>query len=70
MNQASTTAAESGLALAAKATPPVSVSLASIAGMPVSDAVLWCTLIYTVLLIGHKLLMIWRSIMRPGEKND
>jgi hypothetical protein len=70
MNQASTTTAESGLALAAKATPPVSVSLASIAGMPVSDAVLWCTLIYTVLLIGHKLLMIWRSIMRPGEKND
>jgi hypothetical protein len=70
MSTTSSQAAESGVALAAKSAPPVSVSLATVAGMPVSDLVLWCTLIYTVLLIGHKLLMIWRSIMRPGKKND
>jgi len=61
-----TQAAESGIALAAKATPPVSVSLASIAGMPVSDLVLWCTLLYTLLLIGHKL-SIWRDLTRKGN---
>jgi hypothetical protein len=70
MSTTSSQAAESGVALAAKSAPPVSVSLATVAGMPVSEMVLWGTLIYTVLLIGHKLLMIWRSIMRPGKKND
>lgn len=55
-------AAESGSALVAKAAPPVSVSLATIAGMQVSELVLWGTLIYTTLMIGHKLLMIYRDI--------
>jgi hypothetical protein len=62
-----TQAAESGIALAAKATPPVSVSLATIAGMPVSDLVLWCTLLYTLLLIGHKLMSIWRDLTHKGN---
>ena len=64
MNPASTTAAESGLAMIAKSAPPVSVSLATVAGMPVSDVVLWGTLIYTVLMIGHKLLAIYRDVTR------
>jgi hypothetical protein len=64
MNPASTQSAESGLAMIAKSAPPVSVSLATVAGMPVSDVVLWGTLIYTALMIGHKLLAIYRDVMR------
>ena len=48
--------------MVAKAIPPASVSIATIAGVPVSDLVLWATLIYTVLMIGHKLLAIWRDL--------
>jgi hypothetical protein len=47
--------------IGAKLAPPASVSLATIAGYPVSEIVLWATLIYTVLLIGQKLVQIWRE---------
>lgn len=57
-------AAESAGAMAAKALPPASVSIATIAGMPVSDLVLWATLIYTVLMICHKAMAIWRDLRR------
>jgi len=57
-------AAESAGAMLAKATPPASVSLATIAGVPISDLVLWATLIYTLLMIVHKMMSIWRD-MRP-----
>ena len=40
---------------AAKASPPVAVAGATIAGMPVNDLVLWVTLIYLVLQIGFLL---------------
>ena len=72
MTPTSTQAAESGAALAAKAAPPVSVSIATIAGMPVSDLVLWGTLIYTALMIGHKLFAIYRDVSRSlkNERND
>lgn len=49
-------------AIAAKAGPSVSVSLASIAGYPVSDLILWATLIYTTLMIAHKVYQIWRDL--------
>lgn len=65
MSATSQTAAESVGAMAAKALPPASVSIATIAGMPVSDLVLWATLIYTVLMICHKLLAIWRELREP-----
>lgn len=55
-------ATESGAAIAAKAAPPVSVSLASVAGFQVSEILLWATLIYTVLMIGHKLYAIYKDI--------
>ena len=55
-------AAESGVALIAKAAPPVSVSLATVAGYQVSELVLWGTLIYTMLLIGHKVMAIYRDL--------
>lgn len=55
-------AAESAGAMIAKAAPPASVSIATIAGAPVSDLVLWATLVYTVLMICHKLLVLWREL--------
>lgn len=48
--------------LTAKAAPPVSVSLASVAGYQVSEIVLWATLFYTVLMIGHKLYQIYKDV--------
>lgn len=53
---------ESGVAIATKAAPPVSVSIASIAGYQVSEILLWATLIYTVLMIGHKLYQIYKDV--------
>ena len=49
--------AETGAAIAGKISPPVAVLGAKFAGMNISDMVLWLTLIYTVLLVVHKL---WR----------
>lgn len=54
--------AETGAALVAKAAPPVSVSIASIAGIQVSEILLWATLIYTILMIGHKLYSIYKDV--------
>lgn len=56
--------AETGITLVAKAAPPASVSLATLAGVQVSELVLWATLIYTVLMIGHKLIAIYKEL-RP-----
>ena len=70
MSTTSAQSAESGIALVAKSAPPVSVSLATVAGMPVSEMVLWGTLIYTALLIGHKLLMIYRDIKNKKEVHE
>jgi hypothetical protein len=59
-------AAESGVALAAKAAPPVSVSIASVAGYQISEVLLWATLIYTILMICHKLYSIYKDV--KGDK--
>lgn len=48
--------------MAAKAAPPVSVSIASIAGVQVSEILLWATLVYTLLMIGHKLYAIYKDV--------
>lgn len=32
------------------------------AGVPVSEILLWATLFYTVLMIGHKLWQIWKDV--------
>ena len=56
------TTAETGAALASKAAPPVGVSIATLAGIQVSEILLWATLVYTVLMIGHKLWQIYREI--------
>jgi hypothetical protein len=55
---------ETGVSMATKAAAPVSVSLATIYGYQVSELVLWATLIYTVLMIGHKLISIYRDLRK------
>lgn len=61
MTTTSQTATESAGAMAAKALPPASVSLATVAGYQVSELVLWATLVYTILMICQKTLAIWRE---------
>jgi hypothetical protein len=49
-------------AIAAKVAPPVTVSLATVYGLQVSDLVIWATLIYTLLMIGLKLYQIYKEV--------
>jgi hypothetical protein len=49
-------------AIAVKATPPVGVSIASVFGYPVSDVLIWATLIYTLLLIIQKCYQIYKEV--------
>ena len=60
---------ETGIALVTKAAPPVTVSLATVAGYQVSELVLWATLIYTALLIGHKVFQIYKDIAENTFKS-
>lgn len=53
---------ETTTAIVAKIAPPASVSLATVVGIQVSELVLWATLVYTVLLICHKLWSIYKDI--------
>lgn len=56
--------AETSTAIVAKVTPPATVSLATVMGYQVSELVLWATLIYTVLLIGHKIWSIYKDFKK------
>jgi len=51
-------------AVATKVAPPATISLATVAGYQVSELVLWATLIYTVLMIGHKC---WQIVKEARE---
>ena len=53
---------EGAAALIAKAAPPVTVSLATVAGYQVSEVLIWATLIYTVLMICHKCYQIYKEV--------
>jgi hypothetical protein len=55
---------ETTAAIIAKVTPPATVSLASVMGVQVSELVLWATLIYTILLIGHKAWSIYKDLKK------
>jgi hypothetical protein len=55
---------ETAAAVAAKAALPVGVSLATIFGMQVSDLLMWMTLIYTVLLIVHKVWLMYKDFRK------
>ncbi len=54
--------AETAADMAIKAAPPATVSAATLAGVPVSELVLWATLLYTLLMICHKTLTIYREL--------
>ena len=62
MNDTAQASAETVGAIVAKVAPPATVSLATIAGYQVSELVLWATLIYTILLISHKLWQIIKEL--------
>jgi hypothetical protein len=53
---------DTATAIVAKVTPPVGVSLATVAGYQVSELMIWATLIYTVLMICHKLYQIYKEV--------
>jgi hypothetical protein len=50
--------------IAAKVAPPITVSLATVAGYQVSEVLIWATLIYTVLMICHKCYQIYKDIKK------
>ena len=68
MSTAHQSAAESTGAMITKAGPPAGVSIATIAGINVSELVLWATLLYTVLMICHKAMVIWRDLRRAPAR--
>ena len=49
---------------ATKLSPPAAVLGAHVAGMPVAEWIQWLTLIYLVMLIGHKGYMIVQDIFK------
>lgn len=53
---------ETAAAVISKVAPPVTISLATVAGIQVSELVLWATLIYTILMIFHKLWQIFKDM--------
>ncbi len=60
---------DTAAAIAAKAAPPVGVSLATVAGYQVSELVLWATLVYTLLMIGHKVYQIYQDVSGNVSKS-
>lgn len=52
-----------------KSAPPIGVAVANVAGMPVPELVQWATLIYLVLLIGHKGWQIYKEF-RTGRADN
>ena len=54
--------ADTGASMIVKTAAPVTISLATVAGYQVSEILLWATLIYTVLMIAHKLYTIYKDI--------
>jgi hypothetical protein len=59
---------ETAATVTAKVAPPVGVSLATVAGLQVSELVLWATLVYTVLMIGHKVYQIYLEVQQTLDK--
>jgi hypothetical protein len=53
---------DTATAIVAKVAPPIGVSLATVAGYQVSELMIWATLIYTVLMICHKLYQIYKEV--------
>lgn len=58
------THAETTAVIVTKLAPPATVSLATVMGVQVSELVLWSTLVYTILLICHKLWSIYKDFAK------
>ncbi len=58
---------ETGMGMVTKSAAPVTVSLATVAGYQVSEILLWTTLIYTILMIGHKLYSIYKDVTNKNK---
>lgn len=69
MNDAQHAAVESGSLIVAKAAPPATVSIATLWGYQVNELLIWATLIYTTLMIGHKVYTIIKDI-RDSRKTQ
>jgi len=61
--------ADSITTIAAKTAPPLTVSLATIGGVQVSEILLWATLIYTLMMIGHKGWSIYVDVFRTSKSS-
>lgn len=55
---------ETSVAIAAKSALPVGISLATFMGYQVSDILMWMTLIYTILLIIHKVYLMYKDFRK------
>ena len=55
---------ETTTAVVAKAALPVGVSMATVFGFPISDVLVWCTLIYTLLMIIHKVYLMYKDFKK------
>jgi hypothetical protein len=62
MSSLTHTTTETATGMITKASAPITVSLATVAGYQVSELLLWCTLIYTVLMVAHKLYSIYKDV--------
>lgn len=61
--------AETGVVMAAKAAPPMTVIGANVAGVPIADWVQYATLVYVVMMIVHKGWTMWRE-WKTGKSSD
>lgn len=59
--------AETGVTMTAKATPPLAVVGANLAGIPVSDWVQYVTLAYVVVMLAHKVWS-WYREWKPKRR--
>ena len=61
---------ESGVTAVVKLAPPATISITTLLGVSVNEVLLWATLIYTLLMIGHKALHIYRDLTRREVCHD
>jgi hypothetical protein len=58
---------ETTATIVAKTALPFGVTMSSIAGYPVHEVVAWATLIYTTLLICHKVWVMYKDIVLKDD---
>jgi hypothetical protein len=61
--------AETGVVMAIKAAPPVTVAGVNLVGIPLPDLVQWVTLIYVLVLAGHQTWK-WHREWKVAKKED